>query len=127
MSNPYPALRTVHQATSAGFRREHLPYPAGYGFPLPFGRWPSLLGLRVPLRGSALLASGLPAAPDLVGVSTFRSWEIRRGWTPSLLRGRWCPGVTCLERRASHAVWFWHGILDPTSSRSRRVVPTTHR
>src|SRR6516164_8285972 len=73
MSNLNRDPRTVHQAMSAGFRREQTLYPAGYGFPLPFGRWPSLFGLRFPLRDSALLASGLPAMPGLVGVSTFRS------------------------------------------------------
>jgi hypothetical protein len=73
MNNLYRDLRAVHQAMSAGFRREHLLYPAGYAFPLPFGRWPSLFGLRFPLRDSALLALGLPAMPGLVGVSTFRS------------------------------------------------------
>jgi len=69
----YRDLRAVHQAMSAGFRREQTLYPAGYVFPLPFGRWPSLFGLRFPLRDSALLASGLPAMPGLIGVSTFHS------------------------------------------------------
>jgi len=33
--------RLIHVSTLSGWV---LPYPAGYDFPLPFGRWPSLLG-----------------------------------------------------------------------------------
>jgi hypothetical protein len=34
-------VHLVHVSTLSGWV---LPYPAGYGFPLPFGRWHSLLG-----------------------------------------------------------------------------------
>src|SRR5205085_1568817 len=52
---------SLTRPTSAGFRRGQTPYPAGYGFPLPFGRWRWLLGPSSPAGGCALLASGLPA------------------------------------------------------------------
>src|SRR5438270_9813197 len=45
-----------------------------------------LFGLRSPLRSCALLTSGLPAGPGLVGVSTLRTEEMRPGWMPPLLR-----------------------------------------
>lgn len=48
------------------------------------------LGHRFPLRSCALLASGLPTGPDLIGVSTFRNDENRPGWVPSIPRE---PGV----------------------------------
>jgi hypothetical protein len=38
-----------------------LPYRAGYGFPLPFGSPPSLLGSSCPAGGFAVVAVGLLA------------------------------------------------------------------
>jgi hypothetical protein len=54
---------------------------AGIGFSVilfPPGSW-------------ALLAVGLPAwRPDLDGVTTFHTYELRPGWAPSVPRGQWC-------------------------------------
>jgi hypothetical protein len=50
-----------------------------------------LLSILFPPEDSALLAVGLPGHPDdgldSVGVSVFRTHEMRPGWVPSLLRG----------------------------------------
>jgi hypothetical protein len=68
------------------------PYPPGYGFPVPFGGWRSLLGsscARCGFGPSFRRSSGLLAGwPDHNGVATFRTDELRRGRAPSLLRGR---------------------------------------
>jgi hypothetical protein len=65
-------------------------------FPLPFGRWPSLLGPSFPAVGFGLpcgwLTAGLPA--DHVGVSTFCASETRLGWTPFVSRGRSVSALT---------------------------------
>src|SRR5690242_19558396 len=37
----FPGVHPVHVSRLSAWVR---PYPAGYGFPLPFGCWPSLLG-----------------------------------------------------------------------------------
>ncbi len=54
-----------------------LPYPAGYGFPMPFGCWPSLLKQSLPPYGCV---PPLPLAywfsPDRMGVITFRINEM---------------------------------------------------
>ena len=55
-----------------------LPYPAGYGFPLPFGCWPSLLKQSLPPYGYVPplpLAYELPL--DRMGVITFRILKMR--------------------------------------------------
>src|SRR5262249_32449562 len=39
-----PFFGWLTRSTSAAFRCRHPPYPPGYDFPLPFGRWPWLLG-----------------------------------------------------------------------------------
>ncbi len=78
------------RTTSAPFQAGYQPYPAGYGFPLPFGCRHSLLGSVLRLLGSsAAVAVGLPALPlDPIRVVTFRMREMRPGWVPPLLRGR---------------------------------------
>ena len=54
------------------------PYPAGYGFPLPFGCWPSLLKQSLPPYG---YVPPLPLAYELsldrMGVITFRILKLR--------------------------------------------------
>ena len=55
-----------------------LPYPAGYGFPVPFGCWPSLLKQSLPPYGSVPplpLAYELPL--DRMEVITFHILKIR--------------------------------------------------
>ncbi len=55
-----------------------VPYPAGYGFPVPFGCWPSLLKPSLPLYG---YVPPLPLAYELsldrIGGSTFRFLKLR--------------------------------------------------
>jgi hypothetical protein len=50
-----------------------------------------LLDIPIPPKNSAFITVGLPAhhqaGLDFVGVSVFRTYEIRPGWVPSLLRG----------------------------------------
>jgi len=87
--SPFGSHRVVHQAHVGNLSVGQTPYPAGYGFPLPFGCWPSLLGPSFPaeeFRSSYVGPTGL-CKPDHNGVSTFRSEEIRPGWMPSILRG----------------------------------------
>ena len=54
------------------------PYPAGYGFPLPFDCWPSLLKQSLPPYG---YVPPLPLAYerplDRMGVITFRILKLR--------------------------------------------------
>ncbi len=54
------------------------PYPAGYGFPVPFGGWPSLLKQSLPPYG---YVPPLPLAYehllDRMGVITFRILKLR--------------------------------------------------
>ena len=55
-----------------------LPYPAGYAFPVPFGRWPSLLKQSLPSYGYVpLLPLAYWLAPDRMRVITFRIHEMR--------------------------------------------------
>ena len=55
-----------------------LPYPAGYGFPLPFGGWPSLLKQSLPPYGYVPpLPLAYWLAPDRMGVITFRILKLR--------------------------------------------------
>ncbi len=55
-----------------------VPYPAGYAFPVPFGRWPSLLKRSLPLSG---YVPPLPLAYerplDRMGGITFRFLKLR--------------------------------------------------
>jgi hypothetical protein len=86
---PFGSRQVVHQAHVSNLSVGQTPYPPGYGFPLPFGWRPSLLGPSFPaaeFRPSCVGPTGRP--PDHNGVSTFRSEEIRPGWMPSILRGR---------------------------------------
>ena len=55
-----------------------LPYPAGDGFPLPFGCWPSLLKQSLPSYGYVPpLPLAYWPAPDRMGVITFRILKLR--------------------------------------------------
>ena len=58
------------------------------------------LGHRVPPGVVPSLRRAYRPGPDPVGVSTFRSGEMRRGGMPSLLRGPRCPSV---PRKGRHA------------------------
>ena len=69
----FPRLASV--STLSG---QVLPYPADYGFPMPFGCWPSLLKQSLPPYGYVPplpLAYELPL--DRVGGITFRILKIR--------------------------------------------------
>ena len=84
-------------------------YLAGYGFPVPFGRQPSLLGPSFPAgdlcrrcRWPTRLVGILPLSRrDPSGVSTFRTCEGRPGWVPSILRGH---GVLLPDERGSGSI-----------------------
>jgi hypothetical protein len=90
-------LRVTHHVHVSILSDRVLPYPAGYVFPLPFGRWPSLLGRSCPTRGLTFLTVGSPTyrpSPDSIGVSTFRTDEMRprvpSGWGAVYTPGPWC-------------------------------------
>jgi hypothetical protein len=68
-----------HVSTLSGWA---LPYPAGYGFLVPFGCRPSLLGRPVPLGHRLHLTIGLLPMADPIGVSTFRIGKLRRASWP---------------------------------------------
>ena len=54
------------------------PYPAGYGFPVPFGCWPSLLKQSLPPYGYVPpLPLAYWLAPDRMGVITFHILKLR--------------------------------------------------
>jgi hypothetical protein len=74
------------------------PYPAGDGFPVPFGCRHSLLGRPVPLEPQHHLTVGLlpPAGP--IGVSTFRIGKICRASWP-LYAGNWAPSQSARKHR----------------------------
>ena len=94
--SPFGSRRVVHQAHVSRLSPGQTPYPAGYGFPSPFGCWPSLLGPSFPaaeFRPSCVGPTGRP--PDSNGVSTFRTEEMRSGGMPSLLRGRLVSSHDC--------------------------------
>jgi hypothetical protein len=105
-------------------------------FPLPFGRRHSLLGHRVPAEGSASSQSAhLPATlPDLDGVPTFHTSEMRLGWAPhtpgtvvsSRLKARYSTG-TCRFPAASplHPAGTSHR-RDSSVTRHRRVFTRVH-
>lgn len=89
-------IRPVMPGTTGGGAGHGVP-----GFLLPF-RPPAFACrvIRFPLGSWAFLTVGLPAtnlAPDLNGVTTFCTYQIRPGWVPPRPRGRWCsPGrMTC--------------------------------
>ena len=68
-------LRLASVSTLSGWV---FPDPAGYGFSLPFGGWPSLLKSSLPLYG---YVPPLPLAYELlldrVGVITFHILKVR--------------------------------------------------
>ena len=74
---------------TAGWRSQ----PSLSRFPVAF-RLPAFRFsvIRFPPRGWALLTVGLPdqTSPDLDGVTTFRTHELRPGWVPPVPRGRRC-------------------------------------
>ena len=54
------------------------PYPAGYGFPVPFGCWPSLLKQSLPSYGYVPpLPLAYWPAPDRMRVTTFHILKLR--------------------------------------------------
>ena len=64
----------------------------------------------------ALLIVGLPARrPDLDGVTTFRTSELRSGWAPSVPRGQRCSSRTEATSRPASAA----------SQRTRPFTPPT--
>jgi hypothetical protein len=78
LHNPSGSYRVVHPAHVSRLSAQAMrPYPPGYGFPLPFGGWPSLLGpscSRCGFGPSFRRSSGLLAGrPDRIGVTTFRT------------------------------------------------------
>ena len=59
---PFRSRQVVHQAHVSTLSVGQTPYPAGYGFPLPFGCWRSLLGPSFPaeeFRPSCVGPTGL--------------------------------------------------------------------
>ena len=62
-------------------------FPAAFQ-PPAFASWPSCSRRGIGLPHGQPTG---PAGPDPVGVSTFRTIELRPGWVPSIPRGRWCP------------------------------------
>jgi hypothetical protein len=74
------------------------PYPAGYAFPVPFGRWPSLLKQSRPSYGCVPpLPLAYWRAPDHMGVITFHIGEMRPMEASSLSRRAcWC-SRSCLD------------------------------
>jgi len=92
VSSPQVVLWVTHPTHVSGLSARAIrPYPPGYGFPVPYGGWRSLLGSSSARcgvgpffrRSSGLLAEG----PDRNGVAMFRTRETRRGRVPSVLRG----------------------------------------
>src|SRR5579872_2070276 len=88
IDNLYISLSVRCQVYVSALSGWVLPYPAGYGFPLPFGCWLSLLRPSLPhWRLLLSLRSAYWSGPDSIGVATFRAIEIRLRRMPSLLRG----------------------------------------
>lgn len=88
------AFRWLTRSTSATFRCGHRPSPSGYGFPLPFGGWHSLLGpscsrwgVGPPLRLADCRRR--PQAPVQTPSGFPRSTPLRCSRVGCLL----CPGV----------------------------------
>jgi len=94
----------THVSASFETRTQSVRYPASYPrpatggvacYPARVSCWLSptgirFLGILFPPENSAALTIGLPRrrnCTDSVGVSVFRTCEMRPGWVPSLLRG----------------------------------------
>jgi hypothetical protein len=104
------------------------PSPPGYGFPLPLGGWPSLLGPSCSRcgfgpsfrRSSGLLAGGQTAC----GLPRSAPVETRRERVPPLLRGLGAPACAAVKAaglcQTGNAVWF----LAESSSRQPSVATT---
>jgi len=96
------------------------PDPAGYGFPVPFGCWPSLLGTSSP-PGVLVFPHGRPTdiqgtrpifhCQTPKGLSRSASIECSRGGR-SLYAGAWCP-----RREASRTLCHGpiHRLCQPSS------------
>jgi hypothetical protein len=86
------ALHLIHVSILSGRvcpQRWGCPYPPGYGFPLPFGGRPSLLGSTQSHCGSSVPHGSTDCVfdhTDRIGVTTFRATKIRPGWVPPLRR-----------------------------------------
>ena len=107
--------------------------PGGGRHPVPISRCLSAAGIRFsvildPPRNWALLTVGLPAAPrgapDLDGVSAFRTHELRPGWAPSVPRGRRCSSRTGFAAQPAPAA-SRRPVLQPRSSIHRAGLRLT--
>ena len=95
-SSPYPVDPSPgHVSTLSGWVS---PYPAGYGFPVPFGCRHSLVGRPIPLRHGLYLTVSLLPRADLIGVPTFRIGKMRRASWP-LDAGNWAPSQSARKHR----------------------------
>src|SRR5215470_12676914 len=116
-------LWVVHLVHVSGLSAWELPYPPGYGFPVPFGWWPSLLGpssshWRIP---SPLRLTYCGIAADSIGVVTFRTEKIRLGRVGSLLRGHGVLVGHCVAWPTLPALCRVHGAAPRRSSWSTTV------
>ncbi len=109
----FPRLASV--STLSG---QVLPYPAGYGFPVPFGCWPSLLKQSLPSYGCV---PPLPLAywltPDRMRVITFRICEMRPTKASSISRRAWWCSRSWLDGPTSFgcSARRWTALLSSTS------------
>ena len=107
VSVPYNVLWVrypVHVSTLSG---RGGPYPAGYVFPVPFGSWPSLLGpscARCVFDLPCGWLTRIPCVRERIGVATFRTCTLRRGWVPSLLRGRGVRSMAAMDHTSGRSV-----------------------
>ena len=90
-SKRLPGLGRAHQTHVSTVSSWAEPYPAGYDFPLPFGRWPSLLGSSCPAGDWPPLRSVDCLTAGSNGVPTFRAVEMRPGRVPAIPARDWCP------------------------------------
>jgi hypothetical protein len=107
IGNRHRVLRVVHPVHVSRLAAwAQGPYPPGYGFPLPFGWWRSLLGPScAPCRVGPSLRSADWLKPDCKGVTTFLTCERRWGWVPSLPRGRGVRVCGTNGRRTRDPTW----------------------
>ena len=112
LPNPPGSCRGVRPAhVSRLSARATRPDPPGYAFPLPLGRWRSLLGPSCSRCGLGRPSEDRPAywhaGQTATGLPRSASEEGRRGRAPSLLRGL--------------------GVREPAQDRSRSRGPTSPR